>query len=206
VYATGVPWAVYTGLVELRDEARSGLRITFDQGRIEIVSPKYRHEKPVLRLALIISSLAAEFGLKLVSARTTTLQQEQTERGLEPDDCFYIANAQAILGLEDIDLAIHPPPDIAIEVDVSRSSVSKEAIYASMRVPELWRHDQREVTIRVLNADLSYETSTHSRSFPLAEAKDFVPLLDATRLLDDLDAADHFRAWARRLKSASSVP
>jgi Uma2 family endonuclease len=163
------------------------------------MSPKFRHEKPSHRLGLIIHALAKAFGFKLATARTTTLREEKAEQGLEPDNCFYIANAPAILNVEDIDLAIHPPPDIAVEVDVSRSSVPKEPIYATIGVPELWRLDKGTVIIRVLSQEGTYVTSSMSRSFPKVKAEDLKTLLDQTAVLDDIDAEDHYRAWAKTL-------
>lgn len=206
ISATGVPWAVYLRLSNRRDDSGSRVRITFDRGNIELMSPKFRHEKPSHRLGLLIHSLAKTFGCKLASARSTTLQEEQAEQGLEPDNCFYIANAPAILTVEDIDLTIHPPPDLAIEVDVSRSSVPKEPIYATMGVPELWRHDKGTVIIRLLSQEGTYVTSSTSRSFPKVTAEDLKALLDQTAVLDDIDAEEHFRAWAKTLIPPAANP
>jgi Uma2 family endonuclease len=199
VYATGIPWGVYLRLADLRDQRRSGVKITFDRGRIELMSPSYRHEKPNLRLALLVVTLVEELGLRLVSARSTTLRREQAEQGLEPDDCFYIARAAALVGVDDIDLGIHPPPDLVVEVDVTNSSVPKEPIYGPMGVPELWRHDDGQVTIRLLQADRTYQTSDRSLTFPQLTAADLTRLLTETNHLDDIAALRHYRAWAKTL-------
>src|SRR4051812_31112147 len=177
VYATGIPWSVYTRLADFRDANRSGVKITFDQGRLEIMSPSFRHEKPNLRLGLIVVTLVEELGLQLVSARSTTFRQEQAEKGLEPDDCFYIAHAREMIGVEEIDLGVHPPPDLVIEVDNTSSSVPKEPIYAPMGVPELWRHDNGAVAIRVLQSDGSYTDGPRSLAFPQVFAADLDHLL-----------------------------
>jgi Uma2 family endonuclease len=206
VYATGIPWAAYLRLSDFRDAQRPRVKITFDQGRIEIVSPSYRHEKPNLRLGLIVVVLAEELGLRLVSARSTTFRREQAEQGLEPDDCFYIAHAAAVVGVEDLDLAVHPPPDLVVEVDVTSSSVPKEPIYAPMGVPELWRHDDGEVTIRLLQPDQTYGTADWGRSFPQVTAADLARLLAETNHLDDIDAMRHYRAWARTLVPPPANP
>lgn len=198
VYATGIPWSVYTRLADFRDANRSGVKITFDRGRLEIMSPSFRHEKPNLRLGLIVVTLVEELGLRLVSARSTTFRREQAEQGLEPDDCFYIAHAAELVGVEDIDLSIHPP-DLVIEVDVTSSSVPKEPIYAPMGVPELWRHEDGEVNIRTLQPDQTYHTADRSRAFPQVTAAELARLLVQTNHLDDIAAIHHYRAWARTL-------
>ena len=199
VYATGIPWNVYTRLADFRDQQESRVKITYDQGRIELVSPSFRHEKPSLRLNLIVVTLAEELGLELVSARSTTFRQEQAEKGLEPDDCFYIAHAAEMIGVEEIDLAIHPAPDLVIEVDNTNSSVPKEPIYAPMGVPELWRHDDGQVAICILQSDGTYADGLRSLSFPQMSAADLDQLLFHTNHLEDIAAIRHYRAWARTL-------
>jgi Uma2 family endonuclease len=199
VYATGIPWSVYTRLADLRDERRSGVKITFDRGRLEIMSPSFWREKPNLRLGQIVTALAEELGLRLVSARSTTFRREQAEQGLEPDDCFYISHAARMVGVEDIDLAIHPPPDLVIEVDVTNSSVPKEPIHGPMGVPELWRHEDGEVAIRFLQGDQTYQSVERSLAFPQVSADDLSRLLIQTNHLDDIAAIRHYRAWARTL-------
>ena len=197
VSATDIPWAVYTRLADLRDDRRSGVKITFDRGRIEIMSPKYQHEKPHLRLSLIVMALVEELGLEMVAARSTTFRNEQAEQGLEPDDCFYIAHALAVIGLEDLDLSVVPPPDLAIEVDSTHSSVPKDNIYAEMGVPELWRHDDDAVTILILQPDRSYRASTQSKVLPQLTADAMTELLLKTNSLGDIGAMRRFRAWIK---------
>jgi Uma2 family endonuclease len=206
VYATGIPWAVYTRLANLRDERRPGVKITFDGGRIELMSPKFRHEQPSRLLSLVITVLAEEMGMQLVGTQSTTFRQEQTEHGLEPDQCFYIAHARDLIGVDDIDLSIHPPPDLAVEVDLSHSTVSKEAIYAPMGVPELWRHDDDEVTIRHLRADGTYQTVGRSLAFPPVTAADLTKLLGDGRTEDEIAFVRRCRAWAKTLVPPTANP
>jgi hypothetical protein len=139
-----------------------------------------------------------ELGLEVVSARSTTFRQEEAEKGLEPDDCFYIAHYAEMVDVEDIDLAVHPRPDLVIEVDQTNSSVPKEAIYAPMGVPELWRHDDGAVVIRHLHGK-AYLTADRSLSFPQVTAADLTTLLVNTNHLPDIAAIRHYRAWARTL-------
>lgn len=205
VYATGIPWAVYARLADLRDARRPGVKITFDRGRIELMSPSYRHEKPNLRLGLMVLALVEELGLEAVCARSTTFRREEAEQGLEPDDCFYIAHAAAVVGVEDIDLAVHPPPDLVIEVDVTSSSVPKEPIYAPMGVPELWRHEDG-VHIRLLQPDQTYGAADRSLTFPQVSAADLDRMLAETNHLADIAAIRHYRAWAKTVVPPPANP
>jgi len=38
-----------------------------------------------------------------------------------------------------MDLAVDPPPDLVIEIDIPSPSFSKLPIYADMGVPDVWR-------------------------------------------------------------------
>jgi Uma2 family endonuclease len=206
VFATDIPWAVYTRLADLRDGRRPGVKITFDRGRIEIMSPSFRHEKPSLRLGFIVVALVEELGLEVVSTRTTTIRQEDAERGVEPDDCFYVAHYADMVGVEDIDLSTHPRPDLVIEVDATNSSVPKEPIYAPIGVPELWRHDDGDVAIRLLQADQTYRTSDRGLSFPRVTPDNLTRLLFETNHLEDIAAIRHYRAWAKTLVPPPAQP
>jgi Uma2 family endonuclease len=61
-------------------------------------------------------------------------------KGLQADGCFYIQNAEQVIGRDDFDLETAPPPDLAVEIDITRKSLRKLSIYAALRVPEVWRY------------------------------------------------------------------
>jgi Uma2 family endonuclease len=199
VYATDIAWAVYTRLADLRDERRPGVKITFDHGNIELMSPKIRHEQPHFRLGMVVMVLAEELNIELRNAGATTLRLEEGEQGLEADESFYVAHAQDVMGVDDIDLTVHPPPDLVIEVDLTRSSVPKEPIYAPMGVPELWRHDDDEVAIRHLQPNGKYQTAPRSLAFPLVTAADLTRLLVDGRDEGEIAFVRRCRAWAKTL-------
>jgi Uma2 family endonuclease len=201
--ATGVPWAVYKRLADFRDEQNSGVRIAFDRGRIELMAPKYRHERPNFRLTMLVISLAEELGIEFANIGSTTLRREQDERGLESDVCFYLQNAQSIAGAKDINLSDHPPPDLAIEVDYTSSSVDKEPIYRAIGVPEIWRHDDEEVVIRLRSDRGEYQTSDTSLAFSKLTSKDLTLILHATNEDGDAFFLKKAREWAKVVLSRS---
>jgi Uma2 family endonuclease len=196
---SGVPWAVYDRLVQARDShpRRTGVQITFDRGKLELMSPSFRHERPHYRLSRIVLALAEERDIEIVSAGSTTLKSELAERGLEPDACFYIEHAADVIEVDDIDLAVHPPPDLAIEVDVTNDSVPKEPIYAAFAIPEIWRHDAGVVTIRRLRASGTYRTIQKSQALPGAAGKDLTALLAAGTRQGEIGFYRRCRAWAK---------
>ena len=113
----GVSWDTYLQLLEeLGDDGNA--RLTFNRGVLEIMSPKRLHEQVTRLVDMVVTLLAFELGLNVDNCGAMTLRVEAAQRGGEPDSCFYVANEAAVRGVENIDLQIHPPPDIVLEVDI----------------------------------------------------------------------------------------
>ncbi|MEP0959975.1 Uma2 family endonuclease [Microcoleus sp. FACHB-1515] len=105
------------------------------------------------------------------SLGSTTFKQPKA-KGLEPDQCFYIQNEAVIRGKRKLDLTVDPPPDLAIEIDIT--SRTHPSIYESLKVPELWRFDQGKLKINVLQNG-SYVEVAKSLAFPNLALNDVIP-------------------------------
>jgi Uma2 family endonuclease len=160
----GVPWETYLQLLEELGED-TNVRLTFNRGALEITSPKRLHEQITRLVDMIVTLLAFESGLNVDNCGAMTLRVEAVQRGGEPDSCFYLANEAAVRGVEEIDLQIHPPPDIVLEVDITSPSLDKFGLYQAARVPEVWRYDGAHMSLYTL-AEEQYETASHSLCFP----------------------------------------
>jgi Uma2 family endonuclease len=126
------------------------------------------------------------------------------KRGLEPDHSWWIAHAPQMLGKRRIDLRVDPPPDLAVEMDVTCHSLNRLAIYARLGVPEVWRLDAQGLTFHVLQANGRYAEQTHSRSFPLFTPGDLLAHLALRSQHDENEVVRRFRDFVRqRLASAS---
>jgi Uma2 family endonuclease len=136
-----VPYDWYVGLRE--DPGNLHLRMTYDDGVLEILSPQFSHEQNPDRVGIIVRAVASVFGLGCTGARCTTIRRgtagTRFGKGKEPDTSFYLANAPVVRGKITIDLTFDPPPDLWIEVDHRGSSRRRLPIYAAFGVPELWR-------------------------------------------------------------------
>src|ERR1700722_2828286 len=110
-------WQTYSDLLKAFDERR--IFVTFDRGRIEIMSPSPRHERAAHRLSQIAICAATAFGQSYLALGSTTFRREDLKRGFEPDSCFYIRNRKAIADKDIIDLTVDPPPDLVIEVEMT---------------------------------------------------------------------------------------
>ena len=159
-----VTWEQYENLLEdLVD--RPGLRISYDEGRLEIMSPLPEHEEYKDFILQALRTLCDELGIELEPRGSATWKRKKIHKGAEPDTCFYVANAARIIGKRKLDLESDPPPDIVVEIDTTNESLSKFSIYAALEIPEIWRYDGKRVQMYELRGPTYVETSA-SPSFP----------------------------------------
>lgn len=191
----GIRWPFYEAfLAELGDRP---IHLTYDRGNLEIMTLSYGHERYKRRIGRLVEALTEELNLSLVSAGSMTIKREDLARGFEPDECYYIANQARIAGKDELDFTVDPPPDLAIEIDISRSWLDRMGIYAAFRVPEVWRFDGQALHVYRLKEDGHYEQSAGSPSFP------FLPLAEFSRFVltapgtDETTLIRSFRAWVR---------
>jgi Uma2 family endonuclease len=195
---TGEPWCAYETFLNLFDERRN-VRITYDQGVLEVVTLTHEHERAGHILAHLIMVWAEERQVVLRGGGSTTFRRRDLERGLEPDECYWIANQALVRGLTRIDLSRDPPPDLVLEIDVTHSSVPRMPIYAALGVPEVWRLKGNTLSMQLLQADGSYLATPISRALPPLTPNDFAPFLSLSDQLDDIAVLRQFRAWVRQL-------
>jgi Uma2 family endonuclease len=194
-------WKTYTRLLRAFS-GRPGIRLTYDRGVLEIMSPLMEHDEPSDFLGRLICTLTEELGLPIKQGGSTTLRRRKRKRGIEPDKCYWITNEPAMRTIRHLDLRIHPPPDLAIEVDVSHSSLDRMSIYAALGVRELWRLDDPSLTFHVLGPSKRYMLTTHSLVFPQVTPADLQRFLDLRDREDENVIVRQFRAWVRQLPPA----
>lgn len=190
-----VSWDFYEHLLEELGDRR--VRVTFDRGALELTAPTYRHENYGRTLGKFVIVMSEVLNIPVKDGGSTTFRREDLDRGLEPDDCFYIRNVRKILGKDEIDLAIDPPPDLAIEVDIASSSLDRMSIYAALGVPEVWRFDGHELFIHCLRSG-EYEVCDTSLTFSMLPVHELVKFLHESTELDDVALLRKVRAWVRR--------
>jgi Uma2 family endonuclease len=200
----GVDWRSYERWLRLLDE-RPGLRVTYDRGTLEIMILTYGHEGWGRLLGRMVVVLTEELGLPIAGGGSTTFRRRAKRRGLEPDECFWIAHEAQVRGKERIDLRTDPPPDLAIEVEVTRSALNRLAIYAALRIPEVWRFRDRGLAFHILGNDGQYSESKHSLAFPLVAAADLHAFLALRGQADENTIIRQFRAWVRQRHGTGGV-
>jgi len=188
-----VPWSTYETL--LADLDLPGTRLTYDRGSLEIMSPSEEHERFKGLIGRMIETMTEELGIAIRSAGSTTWKREALQKGLEPDECYYVSNESRVRGQKTIDLAVDPPPDLVIEVEVTRGTIDKMPIYATLGVPEVWRYDGKTFFIDVLEADGSYARVSQSAAFPFLPMAELEAFLDRRDTTDDTSWIRSFRKW-----------
>jgi len=165
-------WEDYEALLESRqDDAAIRIRYNAHTQRIFLMAPLAGHGNRVDTLVDLVKTLLRHQQRDWHSFDPVTLKRLR-EAGLEPDACFYIENWQAALGKERIDLSVDPPPDLAIEVDIT--SLTDLEIYQILRIPEVWIYRQGQLSVYVLTA-AGYEDSAQSPTFPTVDVKAVLP-------------------------------
>jgi Uma2 family endonuclease len=202
----GVSWTQYTRFLRAFED-RPGFRLTYDRGTLEIMSPTLRHDRPGRFLAQLVWVLTDILHLPIIPDGSTTLRRKLKRKGAEPDDCFWIANAHRMRDKLDLNLRRDPPPDLAIEVGVSSSSLNRMAIYAALGVPELWRLEGDLLQFFILQANGNYKETGRSKAFPQVTSDDLVRFLARARRESDLNRVlRDFRKWIRSRKRAKPKP
>src|SRR5262249_29360343 len=174
-----VSWETYLRLLEdLADQ--SSIRVAFENGDMEIMSPTAEHEELNRTVARFLEAVAAALDLDIRSLGSTTFKRKDVTRGFEPDSCFYLQNAAAIKGKTRLDLNIDPPPDLVIEIDITSGSLNKLPIYAALGVQEIWQYRDGKVDILLLKG-ASYLDAEFSSTLPFVSAKDVLYFLELSR-------------------------
>ncbi|AFY89237.1 Uma2 family endonuclease [Chroococcidiopsis thermalis] len=189
-----VSWQMYENILSELGEGRAA-RINYYQGMLEIVTPLPEHEIGKVMIGDLVKALLEELDIDFWSLASTTFKNEAMAAGVEADDCFYIQNEAVIRGKKRIDLTVDPPPDLAIEIDIT--SRTRFNNYEALGVTELWRYDGQSLEINVLE-DGKYVKSNTSRNFSQFPLVDAIPqYVEQSKVVGRNATMKAFRNWVR---------
>jgi Uma2 family endonuclease len=195
-----VSWSTYESLLRDHPDVPNP-HFTYDRGDLLIMVLSADHERINSTLTLLIDVLAEAFDLESQSFGSMTHKRKELRLGFEPDSCFYFKNEERMRGKQRLDLSVDPPPDLVLEIDISRPSLNKLPIFAAFGIPEVWRFAGETVEFHLLE-DGEYTKSQSSASLPLVTA-DIVTMFVHTSLkLGRLEWMKSVRDWARQQKEA----
>jgi Uma2 family endonuclease len=139
--------------------------MSYDEGTLEIMCPAMPHESGKSLIGRMIEMFTFIRRIDIRSSASTTFRRNDLKRGFEADESYYIQNAEMIRGKHEIDLSIDPPPDLVVEVEITRSALNKLRMFASMGIPEVWRYDGKTLSVGFLQSD-RYSESEVSHVLP----------------------------------------
>src|SRR5215470_13583754 len=197
-----VSWAEYEDLLALLPD-NPRFRLSYDRGILQIMTLSPPHERLKLLFTPLLTVLTEELNLNLVGLGSTTFGRIEAARGLEPDNCYYIQQAERMAGQDSIDLATDPPPDLVVEVDITHPSLDKFPIYASLRVPEVWRHDGDTLQVLCLRGE-QYMQTPESGAFPWLPTEVLARFVQQGNEHGIIPMVRAFRTWMRAHRQQES--
>ena len=194
---SNIVWEGYETMLRLVGNQR--IRMTYDRGDLELMSPSREHDEFGNLLGRIVETVTEELRIPCRAAGSTTWRKKARDRGLEADECYYLASFPQVRGRRgNVDLAAEPLPDLAIEVEISRSALDRMGIYAALCVPEVWRFDGKSLRIAQLQADGTYVEVGISPSLPFLFPHEIVRWVHlAGEIEDHSEWGRLFREWVR---------
>jgi Uma2 family endonuclease len=196
VVIADVTWEAYESLVDAVGEGEN-CRIAYDGRDIELMNVGPVHDSLGEILSQFINLVTEELGIDLRGTRSTTWKRKKLKRGVEADLSYYFSVAKlaayyAGLAQWSEKITDYPNPDLAVEVDISRSKIDRPGIYAALQIPEVWRVRDKKVTIEQLQSDGTYAAASRSRFLPVDPD-------ELTRWALDEDARGSV-TWKQRLR------
>ena len=202
VVLEGVSWATYARLRRNLDRDGNRTQLIYDNGRMAILSPTLpEHERIKRVVGRMVEVVSMELNIPIASLSQATWKRKKLLKGCEPDECYYVQHEPQIAGRVDINLKHDPPPDLVIEVEITRDPLPKFPIYAALGVPEIWHLEGPQLRCLHLSDRGAYQVAAASLAFP------FLRPVDLNRFLATLPTeGEHklimaFRDWVRTLKT-----
>lgn len=190
-----VSWTEFEAILDDLGEPR-GTRIAYDRGVLEIMAPLPEHELAKELIGDLVKALLEELDIEFLTLGSTTFKNASMLKGIEPDQCFYIQHETAVRGKKQLDLSIDPPPDLAIEIDIT--SRSHPEIYAALEVPKLWRREGDRLRIYQLQGGQYVEVSESPTFSGWQLSQEILKFLQKSQIEGRNRAMRTFRQWVRQ--------
>ena len=172
-----------------------GLRPGHDGGdHVAVVSPRGADAL----FQTLMTDLLRALRVPVRSGGSTTFRRQGLARGLEPDLCYYVRDLDRLRVVPEAGPDALRLPDLAIEVEVSRSTLDKWSIYAALGVPEVWRFDGQSLTVHRLRPDHTYDDAQVSVALPQVPIPTLAVWLRRGLAQDEMTWGDEVLDWIRQ--------
>ncbi len=192
-----VTWEEYEELLAQVGEA-GGLRISFNDGTLKVMTLSDEHEKYAVFFNRLVSALSLRLHINILFFGSATMRKREKSKGNEPDASFYVQTAAKIGNRIHRDLAVDPPPDVVVEVDIHHDSRDNYPVYAALGVPEIWRYYGQEMTIYHLQ-EADYVSAETSRALPMLGSRVLTEYLKRMQQDGEFNAILAFDEWLQSL-------
>lgn len=191
-----VQWETYERLLADHQDSR-GPRFNYDCGTLEIMAPSFKDESLKETIARLFEMAAEARGVEYIAAGSTTFRRQDLRKGFEPDACFYVRDLEHLRTKDEINLAIDPPPDLVVEIDLTNRAINKLQLFAALGIREVWCFQSGELQIFVWNSGM-YSRSSVSSILQGVDSSEVTTLILSSRETPMLLWLETARVWARK--------
>jgi len=192
-FIKNISWQLYENLLtEIGDDGKA--RLSYYQGNLEFMSPLFEHEHGNRLIERLVSVIAETIDLDYAPCGSMTIKRPDLAAGKEPDSCYYFANESAVRGKTKLDFTQDPPPDLAVEIDITSSSLNQLALYATLGVGEVWRYDGSGLIFYQLQS-AKYVVVDRSLIFPMLAPHRVLEFLSDCQADGINQAVKNLRKW-----------
>ncbi|WP_020473102.1 Uma2 family endonuclease [Zavarzinella formosa] len=189
-----VSWGAYEHLLIQLGVHHRRARVTFDRGELEFMSNTSIHERWKMAIDRMIAAFAEHVQVTADPTGEVTISRLDLQRGIQPDQSYYIQNVAGLVRHRPLNFNIDPVPDLAIEIEYSRTVIDRLPVFAALGIPELWVYDGERFQVLQLTAEGAYQEATASRCFPSMPLQLVVELLAVVSERDIPSVVREFRS------------
>ena len=183
----GMSWQAYEAILAWRGES-SGIRLTYLEGALELMSPAWRHESDKKLLARLLEAWAEETNTLLEGGGSWTVKDPSVERGAEADECYLVGRVEP-----------GNAPDIAIEVVWTSGGIDKLEVWRKLGAREVWIWKNGALSFHVLRGE-RYVRKDRSERLPKLD-----PAL-ITRCMGAASQTEAVKQLRRAMRAAPRQP
>lgn len=175
-------WSVLEAILAVRGDS-SATRLTYLDGRLELMSPSTSHEVIKKRIARLLEVWAEEFDVELDGYGSWTVKNKQRQAAAEADECYLVGHRP-----------VGKRPDLAIEVNWSEGGLAKLEVWSRLEVPEVWVWADGNVMVYSRKPRGGYSRGKRSKLLPKL---DLSLLMNFVLIPNQLVAVKSYRAALR---------
>lgn len=204
VMLSGVSWQQFETLLDELGTNRTA-RMTYDRGKLEMMTPLEEHDRCARLIESLILVLGDEQRSKVYSLGSVLLLRPDLGRAIQPESCYYFDQEVRLRQRAELDMNQTAPPDLIVDIAITKGQMDRFSIYGSMDVPEIWRYTtvtgedvlKGKLQILQLRGD-RYTESSNSGVFPFLPGARVLEFLEQSDSLGLAQSLVVLRDWMRK--------